>query len=72
MKQQFLLMLASAKSWLKHAAPVMFVFLKSLNQGRKRLWASPFVWLAWSLFRLEGTLHGLSALRRRIPRKNWI
>ena len=70
MKQQFLLMLASAKSWLKHAAPVMFVLLKSLNQSRKRLWASPFVYgLRGRCFALKERCMGYPALRRQFIEK---
>ena len=70
MKQQFLLMLASAKSWLKHAAPVMFALLKSLNQSRKRLWASPFVYgLRGRCFALKERCMGYPALRRQFIEK---
>lgn len=70
MKQQSALTLAAAKRWLKHAAPLVFALLKSLNQRRKRLWASPFVY-GWRgrFFALKERCMGYPVLRRQFLEK---
>lgn len=70
MKQQFSLHLADAKRWLKRAAPIVFASLKSLNQRRKRLWASSFVY-GWRgrCFALKERCTGFPVLRRQFLEK---
>lgn len=71
MKESCPLQLADAKRWLKRAAPLVFASLKSLNQRRKRLWVSPFVY-GWRgrCFALKERCMGFPALRRQFLEKN--
>ena len=71
MKESCPLQLADAKRWLKRAAPLVFASLKSLNQRRKRLWVSPFVY-GWRgrCFALKERCMGFPALRRQFFEKN--
>ena len=71
MKEQFLLEFATAKRGLKRAAPLIFSLLKSLNQCRKQLWISPFVYdLRGRCFALKERCMGFPVLRRQFLEKN--
>ena len=50
-----------------------FCFSESLESSERTALAQSLgVWMAWPLFRIEGTLHGLSGLAAAIFQKNWL
>jgi hypothetical protein len=71
MKEQSPLQIATAKRWLKRAAPPMFAVLKTLNQRREQLWTSPLVY-CWRArcFALKERCTGFPAFRQKFLEKN--
>ena len=68
--ERFLPQLADIKRWLKRVVPLIFVSLKFLNQSRKWLWSSPFVY-GWRgrCFALKERCMDFPVLRREFFEK---